>query len=211
MTAKLVIAALLASSSAPAFGQDAARTASAGAAAVWPHMHQCTIRPASTDDWTRIDLHLANPASGDGGPTITAHAINTKGTGAAGRLMARLAIKTKGTNAQRAAAPLAIECATSAVTGDNAAQKASLASLAYMRTDGNGPGWSCSVSGTKAAPTFHIGLLVPAASARSAATPTGYAVSIVSHGVEHSDSWHVACKAKEPKNTGYDLAVIKKP
>ncbi len=47
MIAKLVIASLLAGSSVAASGQQAARTAGASAA-VWPHMHQCTLSPVGS-------------------------------------------------------------------------------------------------------------------------------------------------------------------
>jgi hypothetical protein len=66
MIAKLVIASLLAGTSAASAGQDAARTAD-GAAPSGPRIHQCTLAPVSN------------------------FAINTKGTGAnSGRMSWRL-------------------------------------------------------------------------------------------------------------------------
>lgn len=52
----------------------------------------------------RDDLQVSGAPGGSAGPTIAAHAINTKGTGTtSGRASSKLAIKTKGTSAQRQA------------------------------------------------------------------------------------------------------------
>lgn len=228
MITDLVIISLLAGSSAAASAQPALRTAAP--LAVWPHMHQCTITPGPSAEWSRIDIGLAGSPADPAGPTITAHAINTKGTGAAGRTA--MAIKTKGTGAQRQAykgSPItvkaitrsgAVNCAKSAVTGGEAERKAAEAQFAFMQADGRGLGWSCTVSGSEDNPTFVVGLFVPApagaaGSARAdwswGATNSGGRVSIVPHSAEAGNNWHIACASKEPRKTGYDLAVIKKP
>ena len=230
MIAKLIAASLLVGSSAASAGQDVARSSTRdGARAVWPHMHQCSLQPVSRlaiktkgtsaqraavgdwdgDGWNRIDLHLAGPPNG-GGPTITAHAINTKGTGTSGRFT--------GSDYQ---GRLKVACVTSPVTGGEAAQKAAMSSFAFMSADGKGVGWSCSVSGSEDKPAFRIALLVPTILGqaqptvvdRSASWSWGASngrVSIVPRSAENSDSWHVACSSKEPRNTNYDLAVLKK-
>lgn len=223
MITKLVIASLLAGPSVAASGEAAARTAGASAA-YWPHMHQCAVHPKATAKWSRIDLNVAASPGGNAGPTIVAHAINTKGTGAAGR--SELAIKTKGTGAQRqtntghAITPIGIDCVKSVVAGDEATQKSAAASFAFMQAGDQGLGWSCSVSGNEEQPTFRVGLFVPAALAQTGAsradwswgaTNSGSRVSILPHSAETSGSWHVACASKEPRKTTYDLAVIKKP
>lgn len=227
MIARLITASMLASGSVSALAQAAPQGTGETARAMWPHMHQCTIAAAGRlaiktkgtsahrsslasdrGEWSRIDLQFAGSPGSGGGPAITAHAINTKGTGAnTGRA----------TMADRN--PIGVDCVAS-VTGDSAAQKATLSSFAYMRADGGGLGWSCSVSGSEDRPVFRIGLLVPTILGQ-AESPLGKAagyslsghgnqVSIVRRGVEHSDSWHVACSSKEPRNTNYYLAVLKK-
>ena len=86
MIAKLVIASLLAGTSAASLGQDAPRSAGA-AKPIWSHIHQCTLAPVN--NWTvtntggvttgalriaeitmtRIDLQVSG--SPGGSPTIT--------------------------------------------------------------------------------------------------------------------------------------------
>jgi hypothetical protein len=241
MIAKFVVIALLASAPPLAPAQAVAQVAGRPAArALWPHMHQCSVVPpgihhtmkgegasassgrsSMAGEYLRIDLHVTGLPAGSGGPMITAHAINTKGTGTSGR-------SSGGGISDRTR--IAVDCVTSLLSGDAAAQRATLSSFAYMRADGGGLGWSCSVSGSEDKPVFRIGLLVPAilgqaerrggkesdasagkgAKGERSAFSDGGQVSIVRHGAEHN-SWHVACKSKEPRNTGYDLAVIKKP
>ncbi len=228
MIAKLIIASLLVGSPAASAGQDVARSTGEGASAMWPHMHQCTLAAVSRlaiktkgtsahrgavagdvdgDGW-RIDLHLAGSPDGSGGPTISAHAINTKGTGAnTGRV---------GLINQN---PIGIDCVKSQVTGDPAAQKATLSSFTFMAADGKGVGWSCSVAGSEDKPIFRIGLLVPPILGQGE-TPleksswswgvSNGPVSIVRRTAVPRDSWHVACSSKEPRKTDYDLALLKK-
>lgn len=225
MIAKLIIACMLAGSAVSISAHGPARNVDGSAKAVWPHMHQCTLDAVSklaiktkgtgaqrsgvggdsnTAGWSRIDLQLAGSPDGSGGPTINAHAINTKGTGAAGRA------EVINQN------PIGVDCVTSHVTGDEAAQKAAMSSFAFTSADGKGAGWTCSVSGSEDAPVFRIGLLVPTilgqAERRADYSLSGHGgrVSIVARGIEHGDSWHVACLSKEPRSTNYDLAVLKK-
>ena len=249
MAAKLVIASLLAGTSVAASGQPAAGRADASAA-VGPLMHQCNLSPVgssfaintkgtgansgraaggATTGWSRIDLHLAGPPGGGAGPTITAFAINTQGTGTSSGRAIKIEIGAAGQKSGevRNQIPIGIDCVKSVVAGDEAAQKASLASFAFMSADGKGLGWSCSVSGSEEKPQFVVGLLVPTilgqaersaapgATARSewswgVSNSTGR-VSIVPRSAENNDSWHVACTSKESGKYGYDLAVLKKP
>ena len=227
MIAKLIIASLLAGTSTASVGQEAGRSAADGSTSQWPLLHQCTLTVSKLaiktkgtsaqrgragdwdgDGWSRIDLHLAGSPGGSGGPTISAFAINTKGTGAnSGR--------REVTNQN----PIGLDCVKSEVTGDEAAQKATMSSFAFMRADGKGVGWSCSVSGSEDKPVFRVSLLVPTILGQGE-TPLGKLgwewgeknsrVSIVPRSAENSDSWHVACSSKEPRNTNYDLAVLKK-
>ncbi|MBA2467157.1 MAG: hypothetical protein H0V46_06075 [Sphingomonas sp.] len=223
MIAKLIIASLLVGSSSAGAGQDVARSALDGAEAVWPHMHQCTVKPVSRlaiktkgtnvqrgpvgdrdgDGWSRIDLHLAG--SSDGAPTINAHAISTKGTGTSGRM-----------NGSDSQGRVEIACVKSDVTGGSAAQGSAAKAFAFMSADGKGVGWSCSVSGAENSPVFRVDLLVPTilgqAERRVDYSLSGHGgrVSIVPRSAANNDSWHVACSSKEPRNTNYDLAVLKK-
>lgn len=228
MGGRIIIAIVLATASVAGNGQEVARGAD-GPRAIWPHMHQCTLAPPSRlaiktkgtgaqrirvgdldgDGWSRIDLRLAGSPDGSGGPTISAHAINTKGTGASGRM--------SGSDMQ---GRVEVACVTSQLAGDDAAQKATMSSFAFMRTDGQGVGWSCSVSGSEEKPVFRIGLLVPTILGQAESAPgkaaswswgvSNSGVAIVKRSVDYSDSWHVACSSKEPRASGYDLAVMKK-
>ena len=230
MIARLVIASLLAGTSTAGVGQDAGRTAD-GSTNQWPLLQQCTLTPSGKlaiktkgtsaqrtragdwdgDGWNRIDLHLSGSPGGSSGPTINAHAINTKGTGAnTGRM-----------NGSDSQGRVEVACVKSAVTGDAAAQKAAMSSFAFMSADGKGVGWSCSVSGSEDKPVFRVGTVVPTILCqgetpvilRAASWSWGVSntVSIVPRGGETSDKWHVACSSTKPRNTNYDLAVIKKP
>ena len=225
MIARLIIASLLAATSTASAGQDIAPSARFFAA--WPHMHKCTLEAASKlaiktkgtsahrspvagdvdgDGW-RIDLQLAGSPDGSGGPMNSARAITTKGTGATVRA---------GVINQN---PIGVDCVTSQVTGDEVAQKAAMSSFAFTSADGKGVGWSCSVSGSEDKPVFRVSLLVPTILGQGE-TPLGKSswswgvsnsrVSIVPRSAENSEGWHVACSSKEPRNTNYDLAVIKK-
>lgn len=234
MIAKLVIASILAASSVSGSAADNSR-GSDGSTAQWPHMHQCTLDAVSNFTVTntggvttgplrvpgeitvsRIDLQVSGAPGGS--PTITAFAINTKGTGtSAGRAGGEV----------RNQLPIGLDCVKSVVTGDEAAQKASLASFAFMSAAGNGLGWSCSVSGSEDKPQFVVGLLVPTilGQAERSATPGaavksawswglsqgGNRMSIVPHTPQSDVSWHVACVSKEPRQMNYDLAMNKKP
>ncbi len=228
MIDKLIIASLLFGSSAASAGQDVARSAPDGAKAMWPHMHQCTLGAVSrlaiktkgtsaqrsqvggesdSAGWSRIELHLAGSPDGSGGPTISAYAINTKGTGTSSG-------RTGVTNQN----PIAVECVKSEVTGDEAAQKAAAAAFAFMTAGGEGMGWSCSVSGSEDKPVFRVDLLVPTILGQ-AESPLGKSswswgvsnqLSIAHRSAVPSDSWHVACSSKEPRKTSYDLALFKK-
>ena len=241
MIAKLIIASLLAGTATASVGQDVGRPTADGSTSQWPHMHQCTLEAASklaiktkgtgaqrsrvggesdSAGWSRIDLQLAGPADG---PTISAYAINTKGTGSSsGRMSSDFAINTKGTGTSSGRAgvtgqsPIGVECVKSEITGGEAAQKAAAAAFTFMSADGKGPGWSCSVSGSEDEPVFRVSLLVPTIlgqAEKSASWSWGVSngrLSIVPRSAENSESWHVACSSKEPRNTNYDLAVLKK-
>ena len=233
MIAKLAIASVLAASSVSGSAQEAMRSAD-GAKAVWPHMHQCTLEAVSNFTVTntggvstgrvpvageitvtRIDLQVSG--SPGGSPTITAHAINTKSTGAnSGRASGEVKNQL----------PIGLDCVKSVVTGDEAAQKASLASFTFMSASGRSLGWSCSLSGSEEKPQFVVGLLVPTilGQAERSAAP-GSAVrsewswgmsnssgrmSIVPRAVEDNGGWHVACASKVPRQMNYDLVMSKK-
>jgi len=253
MTAKLIIAILLAASSVAASGQLASGRASA---AVWPHIHQFTINPSMAEVCS-IELHLVGSPGESGGPTITAHAINTKGTGCtagrAGRAIVvspqgedragrAIVVRPKGGDRRETHAgdgikieigaagqksgevsnqsPIAVDRVVTVVTGDEAAQKAAAAPFAFMQADGQGLGWSCSVSGSEHRPTFRVSMFVPAALAQTGASRAGWSggagnshgrVAIVPRSAGNNDSWHVACVSKEPRPTNYDLVMNKKP
>ncbi|MEP6982521.1 MAG: hypothetical protein ABI853_02620 [Sphingomicrobium sp.] len=226
MIAKLIIASLLAGTSTASVGQDAGRSPADGSTNQWPLMHQCTLAVSKlaiktkgtgaqrspvgeqwdSAGWSRIDLDFAGSPDHSRGPTIRARGIVVKKPEAASG-------RTDVTNQS----PIGVDCVTSPVTGDEVAQKATMSSFAFMSADSTGIGWSCSVLGSEEKPVFRIALLVPA----KVETPQDKAVSwswgernshvsIVARGVEHNDSWHVACSSKEPRNTNYDLAVLKK-
>ncbi len=245
MIANNVIFTMLATGLVAPLAQDVTKSpATEAARAMWPHMHQCTLAPVSRlaiktkgtsaqrslvegdsdGGWTRIDLHLAGLPDGSGGPTISAHAINTKGTGAnTGRTSSDIAINTKGTGTSSGRMSgsdfqgrIEVACVSSQVVGDEATQKATMASFNYMRADGTGLGWSCSVSGSEDKPVFRIDLLIPTIlgqAEKSASWSWGVSnsrVSIIARSAEQSDNWHVACASKEPRTMNYDLAVMKK-
>lgn len=226
MITKLIIASLLAGTSTASVGQDAGRPAADGSTNQWPLIHQCTLDAVSKlaiktkgtgahrsqvgdwddDGWSRIDLNVAGSPGGTGGPTITARGVIVKQPGGASG-------RADVTNQN----PIGVDCVTSHVTGDEAAQKAAASAFAFMSADSTGIGWSCSVLGSEEKPVFRIGVKVPAKieTPQSKAVSwswgeTNSHVSIVARGVEHSDTWHVACSSKEPRNTNYDLAVLKK-
>lgn len=230
MIAKLIIASLLAGTSTASVGQDAGRPAADGSTNQWPLIHQCTLDAVSKlaiktkgtgahrsqvgdwdgDGWSRIDLNVAGSPGGTGGPTITARGVIVKQPGGAPD-------RAEVTNQN----PIGVDCVTSHVTGDEAAQKATMSSFTYMRADGKGVGWSCSVSGTDDKPVFRVETVIPTILGQAEPTVVGKSASwswgasigrasIVPRGVQHSDSWNVACSSKEPRVTNYDLAVLKK-
>jgi len=234
MIAKLVIASLLAGTSAASAGQDAPRTAD-GAATAGPRIHQCTLAPVSNFaintkgtgaqsgrspiaeiTMTRIDLQVTGLPGGS--PTITAHAINTKGTGAnSGRSINEIGIsvKSKRTGSEmRNHSPIGVACVASQPIGKTAGGKASYSDIHFTSRDAKSVGWSCSVSGSEERPVFSVGLLVPtilgqAERADYSLSGHGGRVSIVARGAAPRDSQQVACSSKEPRNTNYDLAVLK--
>ena len=245
MIAKLVLASLLATPWVSGTAQETMHGAD-GSTAQWPHMHQCALhavsnftvqntggvttgalRQAGEIMMTRIDLEVAGAPGGS--PTITALAIKTKGTGAQrqtynGHATTLKAI-ARANGEMRNQTPIGVDCVTSVVTGDEAAQKATLASFAFMSADGKGLGWSCSVSGSEDKPQFTVGLLVPAilGQADRGAGPRTDAksewswgtsnrssrVSIVPRDAGNNDRWHIACAPTGSRKYGYDLAVLK--
>ena len=210
---------------------DAAEAGTQRAMAVWPHMHQCTLDAvagfADGDAATqRIDLVIGAPTATGAAPTIAAHAINTKGTGASGRAAADHAINTKGTGAAGRAmstAPMQDRAVAAACTGmplpaDANARAAALRIFSFATPEGGGPGWTCSVSGSDDEPVFRVALLEPGtaavapATARTASWSLGAShpgASIVRHGVEHADSWSVPCASAAGGKPRYDLAIAK--
>ncbi len=222
MISRIVIASMLATSSVSGSAQAAGQTAD-GAKAYWPHMHQCTLDPVSNFTVTntggvssgrssmageyvrRIDLQVS--ATPGGSPTITAHAINTKGTGAAGKMSGAL----------RNHSPVGVACVASQLSGDAAAQKVSISSFNYMGRNAKRVGWSCSVSGSDDKPVFSVGLLVPTILGQAErlvfaanVAPTHSSVSIVPRGTAPRGSESFACASKEPRKGNYDLAMMKK-
>ena len=226
MIAKLVIASVLVASSGSGRAQDKLRGAD-GSTSQWPVIQQCTLdgvrnftikntggmdtgplRVAGATTVNRIDLRVTGAPGED--PTITAFAINTKGTGAnSGRA----------SEAVRNQVPIGLNCVRSLVTGDEAARKAPLATFAFMSADGKGVGWSCSVSGSEEKPVFNVGVFVPATLAQTGAsgaarsgTGSKYSgpVSIVRRSGGTSESGHIAC-ASNQRQLDYDLVMNKKP
>lgn|GEM_PF-6722213 len=242
MIAKLLIASLLTGTSAAGVGQEAARTAD-GSTSQWSYIHQCTLAAVSnfaintkgtgahsgraisgSAVWTgpvspsRIDLQVTG--SPGGSPTIGAHAINTKGTGAAGRSINEIGISVKSkrmSGAQGNRSPIGVACVSSPVSGDAAAQKASLVDFHFTSHRDESLGWSCSVSGSEDQPMFSVGLLVPTILGQaervvftSNVATAHSGVSIVPRGAAPRGSESFACSSKEPRGAGYDLVMMKK-
>ena len=222
MIAKLVIASLLAGTSAASVGQGAPRTADASTNQ-WARVHQCTLAPvnnftvtntgsvttgslriAGEITMTRIDLQVSG--SPGGSPTITAFAINTKGTGhSSGRMSSKV----------RNQQPIGVDCVSSQLSGDAAAQKATMVDFHLSRGGAKSVGWSCSVSGSEDKPVFSVGLLVPTilGQAERAAFSWGMSngrMSIVPRGAVKTSIWNVPCASKTPRGAGYDLVMMKK-
>ena len=130
--------------------------------------------------------------------------------------------RAPGANSGRAGSqgPVGVDCVTSKVPGDEAAQKATATAFAFMSDDGKSIGWSCSISDKEDTPVFRIESLVPTILGQ-AESPAGKStswsfgesnsgVSIVPRSAGHSESWHVACAGKEPRKAHYDLAVLRR-
>ena len=161
---------------------------------------------------TRIDLQVSGSPGGSASQTITAYAINTKGTGtSSGRMSGDM----------RNRSPIGVACVTSPLTGDAAAQKVSISSFNFMRGSATSVGWSCSVSGSEEQPVFSVGLLVPTILGQAESTVYGKGssfswgmsngrMSIVERGSVQPVGWNVACASKEPRGAGYDLVMMKK-
>ncbi len=237
MISRIVVASMLAASSVSGSAQQGVRSAD-GAKAYWPHMHQCTLEPVSNFTvtnmggmstgraisgsavWTgpvsRIDLQVTGAPGGS--PMISAHAINTKGTGtSSGRSINEIGIAVKSKRMSSGQSPVGVACVTSEVTGDAEAQKASMVDFHFTNRDSKSVGWSCSVSGSEEAPVFSVGLLVPTTLGQAervvytANVGTGHSgVSIVPRGTAPPGSESFACASKEPRNVSYDLAQMKK-
>lgn len=247
MISKIVIASMLAGSSVSGSAQEAVRTAD-GSTNQWPAMHQCTLAPVSNFAIntkgtgansgrsvthpeivvTRIDMEVAGLAGGR--PTITAHAINTKGTGAAGRSIKEIGIAVKSSRMSDARSPIGVACVASPPTGDAAAQKVSISSFNFMGRHATSVGWSCSVSGSEDSPVFSVRLLVPTTLSTAQPTVIGKAarynadpyaetssrlgmsngVSIVPRGTVPGGGESFACASTEPRKTNYDLALMTK-
>jgi len=213
-------------------------------------MHQCTVIPGP--DWqgvtspipsigvvvkknayrvapsptlSRIDLEFtASPPSVDRGvPTVSGYAINTKGTGiSSGRL------------SSSSGATATVACVSRAVTGDAAAQKASGDMFLQMPRDARTAGWSCSVTGSEAAPRFVLTLLVPTilgqaertrgpgeqsidgredarleSKRQSKGSSGGHRVSIVPRGSNVAGAFKIACSSGTPQGIGgWDVLIL---
>lgn len=240
MCTKLVCASLLVATSGPALSAPA----DVSDRAVWPHMHQCTVTPGPA--WQgvtspipsigvvikknvyrvdpgptpgRIDLEFtASPASVESGvPTVSGHAINTKGTGT-----------SSGRVSSSSGATATVACVSRAVTGDAAAQKASGDMFLQMPRDARAAGWSCNVSGSEKAPQFVLTLLVPtilgqAERNRAPENAVGRSewswgmsnsgarrMSIVPQGSKIAGASQIACSSEAPSlQMKYELAVEK--
>ena len=227
MIAKLVIASLLAGTSAASSGQSAPRTAD-GSTNQWAKVHQCTLAPVSNFTvtnsggvtsgtlrmaeitLTRIDLQVTGSPGGT--PTITAYAINTKGTGtSSGRSINEIGIsvKSKRTGSEmRNRSPIGVACVSSQWTGD-AAQKVSFNDIHFMRAGAKSVGWTCSVSGSEDRPVFSVGLLVPTilGQAERSAWGLGGRMSIVPRGTAQRGSESFACASTKPSTGNYDMAM----
>jgi len=256
MISKIVIASVLAASSVSGSAQEAMRSAD-GSTSQWLTMHQCTLAPVSNFTVTntgsmptgvlriageitmsRIDLQVSGTPGGS--PTITAFAINTKGTGAnSGRMSSDHAINTKGTGVtsgrsineigisvkskrmSSARSPIGVACVTSQLTGDAATQKVDYAvfrpSKSTSRAGAKSVGWTCSVSGSEEQPVFSVGLLVPTILGQAervvfaANMATGNnRVSIIPRGAVQRGFEGWPCASKEPRKANYDLALMTK-
>ena len=224
MISRIVIATMLAASSVSGSAQDAVQPTD-GATAYWPHMHQCTLdavsnftvtnmggvatgrsRIAGEITMTRIDLSVTGAPGGS--PTITAFAINNKGTGhSSGRMSG-------------AQSPIGVACVASPSTGDAGTQKVSISDFHFMRSNDKSLGWSCSVSGSEEQPVFSVGLLVPTILGQAEAPldkaaswswgESNHRVSIVPRGTAPRGSEQFACTSTGARTAGYDLVMMKK-
>lgn len=228
-------ASLLLTTSVAALAQDKGPSTATADRAVWPYMHECTVTPAPVPTevtspipsigvvvkknthrtaappaWDRIDLRfdVATPPPGGTIPTVSGHAINTKGTGAnTGR-----STKPDGT--------VAISCTGRALAADAATQKVNMQDF---HRGSQGAGWACAVTGSEDAPQFTLKLLVPTAggqatewsfgqsnSGHSGVSGHGHGtgrVSIVPRGLKSDDSLRIACSSSTARSKNYDLAV----
>lgn len=102
---------------------------------------------AVTTGWDRIDLEFAitQPSRGQTVPTVSGHAIQTKGTGASGRMPALA----------RPGSAATVTCASGVpASGERVPPRR----WTKANTDDSLSRWSCSVSGTLERPQFTIGI-----------------------------------------------------
>ncbi len=168
------------------------------------------IHRTAAPAWKRIDLQFEVTAPSPGGsiPTVTAHAINTKGTGVTS---GRLNSKPNGT--------VTVSCTGSALAGDAATQKATFHDIQITRRAGRqGAGWSCAVTGSDEAPQFTLKLLLPPIlgqversrdDSRLETNHKGHRVSIVPRGLNVAGASPIACSAGVRKGTdGWDVLIL---
>lgn len=210
----------------PTFGQPADQTSRA----LWPHMHTCSVdtgagwfhtapkagraATASPHSESSLDLQFEvnAPAPGSMVPTVTAHAINTKGTGVAGRTISP-------------GGPVTITCTSRRVASNAGAQESASPSVSFASSGQRGAAWSCIVSGSEKAPHFTLNILVPssgpqttnwswgATNSGSSSPPKGYGagrVSIIPRGTGGNSVSTIECSSKEQRAVGYDLAFSKR-
>lgn len=155
----------------------------------------------------RIDLEFtASAPTGGGIPTVSGHAINTKGTGA---------------NSGRTSSDATVSCTATAIGADGASQKASMSDISITSDPvKRGAGWSCAVTGSDEAPQFVLTWSAPTQGTRGNSRGAGrsewswgtsnsgsHRVSIVPRGSKVAGASLVACASKDkPIIHNWDLA-----
>lgn len=221
---RIALAGVLVVGLASVHAQEAARVAD-GSTNQWPMLHRCVVQVASGGGApARVDLQLGGSPAGGTGPIVAALAVDATGTGASRSAAVDHAINTKGTGAAGRAgssstgypAPGVARVSCNAVPQSNTAPAEAAARTATPPEIG-GVAWTCRVSGPESAPVFEVGaranIVHRDLAARSASWSwgaTNQRVSIVRRGEASDATWRTACTSDGARTASYDLAVGKK-
>lgn len=221
---RIVLAGLLAFGVASAGAQQAGRVAD-GSTNQWPLLYRCVVQVATGGVAPgRVDLQLGGSPAGGTGPIVGAHVVDPAGKGASRSASLDHAINTKGTGmAGRMGSGTAGTSKPGAtrVSCDAAPQpdpaRAQAAARSAPSADPAGVVWTCRVSGTEASPVFEVsamaGVVHRDLAARSASWSwgaTNQRVAIVRRGDAPDATWRTACASEGARAVSYDLAVGKK-